>query len=237
MPHYKNELRILGPKRNTLKFDAEPSQFQGYSGAGKQLLERGLRLPTGVETAFFLEALFNSDEPRYKEVLNQIMTLSNLWIFNTVLQVSEGNSFCGAYFAHDSQAQGLSRILSKEDFKERLRGGKIRKNVLIGQDGLTSYACAGTIREGPQEPSLYAQNGLIAASFLPEGAQKLEEVSTKFLEFPKSNWIRHWSGHSDSPKANTTVSKLSFSDFQLEFNPLERENKYSQGIAFGIIEE
>ena len=75
--------------------------------------------------------------------------------------------------------------LDIEKLEEKLSRGSQINGVRFSKAGSVRFAPLGSYTFGEQTPDEFAQNGLVIASFGIEGAQKLGEVSSKFINPPR----------------------------------------------------
>lgn len=146
-----------------------------YRNVGKNIVKNNLLIPTGDQTASLVYAAYCSDlkdEPEFQNI-RDLMRNKWLWTFNRNLWTNKG-----VYVFQDKEAKGRSESLQENELERLLESGEEIQGVRFSRDK--------TIRFAPKETySLGVQNSLsrnifIIASYGTEGAEKLEEVSTKF---------------------------------------------------------
>jgi len=165
VPHHDKEISFIHPSEG-------PNTYQEV---GKAILGRGLRLPTGEETASLVYSAYNSEEPEFKEI-RQIMRDGWLWVFNRNLWTDKG-----VYVQEDMEAKGMSEKIEVKGLEKRLDGGKEVNGIRFSKDSTLRFAPKETYNpEGNLEPDALAKDGFVIASYGKEGAEKLGEVAKKF---------------------------------------------------------
>jgi len=153
-----------------------------YLEVGKQILEKGLTVPTGGQTASLLYEVYCSDLQDGHEFEDIRNTMRTRWIqvFNRNLWTSEG-----VYILQDPEAKGRTEELDVNDLEERLIGGtKFSKGVKFSQDKTLRFAPKDSYKLEYNSSDELASNGFVIASYGVEGAEKLAEVSRKFPNKP-----------------------------------------------------
>lgn len=145
-----------------------------YRTIGKKILEKGLSIPTGYQTASLLYGAYNSSELEFRGV-QDIIDNNMLWVFNRNLWTHEG-----VYVAHDPEAIGISWALDRDELEERLRSGREVDGVRFSEDRSVSFAPKESYKLGDHTPESLSKDGFMVASFGPEGAEKIGEVVSKF---------------------------------------------------------
>jgi hypothetical protein len=160
----------------------EPEGYDGYFDTTKKVLEYGLRLPTGPQTALLLHAAYCSDlkdREEFKDIRKKVGGF--LWVCNRNLWTPKG-----VYVTPDIKGFGSyhDKELEVDFLEEKLRGGNEIQGVRFSQDGKTSFAPKETyrhndsrVKEQRHTVEELANDGFIIASFGVEGAERLGEVA------------------------------------------------------------
>jgi len=151
-----------------------------YETVGKKILESGLSIPTGYQTASLIHGAYNSEELEFRGV-QDILLKRGLWVFNANLWTPDG-----VYVVYDSKARGCESLYGgRDELEERLRGGREIDGVRFNEDRSVSFAPKESYKLGDHTPESLAKDGFVIASFGPEGAEKLGEVASKFKGKPE----------------------------------------------------
>ncbi len=171
-----------------------------YSTIVRQALDNKQRLPTGEQTAFMLDEVYNSDVPGIKNspeaqfVRDTIMKDRWLWVpvVNVWTPISDKNA--GLYGVHDENGQWYSKVYTLEELEDRLSGGKTERGVKFSQDRKIAFASGNLIagfgeeNERHHEKGTLHKDGAFLVGYDIEGAQKLDNVGKVFTYKPRS-WI------------------------------------------------
>ncbi len=149
-----------------------------YQHVGEDILKRELKLPTGDQTASLVYAVYNSQEPEFKDI-QDIMKNRYLWVFNRNLWTPEG-----VFVVYDSKAIGITEELGQGELERRLNNREDVQGVKFSTDGTVRFAPKGSYNLGEHTKESLVENGFIIASFGKEGAKKLAEISTNFRDKP-----------------------------------------------------
>jgi hypothetical protein len=172
-------------------FYSQPIGLFTHKGAGRQILKKGMNIPTGDEMASLVYSAYfsnNSDKPEFITIRN----INGLWTFNRNLYTEKG-----VYVLQDSYAEGniipleemdylngmgyLERIqVHINDLEERLKDGREISGVRFSKDEKLRFAPKGSYLLGKKfSPNSYAKDGFSIASHGKEGAEKQGEVYAK----------------------------------------------------------
>jgi hypothetical protein len=172
VPHNAGEIAFASPAFG----------LDTYTNAGKDILNKNLKVPTGDYTASLLHPAYcNSkieDEPEFENIRG-IMESDWLWVFNRNLWNKKG-----VYVFRDLEAKGRSHSLDINKLEKMLKGGKEINGIRFSNDGIVRFAPKGSYKLGKHTPESFAKDGFIIASCGQEGAEKLGEVSAEFRNKP-----------------------------------------------------
>ena len=179
VPHQNGEVRFV-----------YPSFQNNYVNAGSSIINSGLEIPTGSESVSLLNEAYHSEDKEFNNspetdfIRNDVMKQRWLWVFNRNIWTPKNAKNAGVYVQFDSQAKGMSEILSVNDLEDALSGGKTENGVRFSKDGRTAFASYNTTRAGSHDKGTLAKNGFVIASYGLEGAEKLDNVSREFTFKP-----------------------------------------------------
>lgn len=164
IPHNNKEMAFIFPAIG----------LYSYENAGKQILEKGLEIPTGDETASLLYAVYCSDalnEPEFAKIKD----IKGLWVFNKNLWTENG-----VYVYQDFDGKGTSISSSVWDLENLLQNGEEISGVIFSKDKRVRFATKESykIRKDLSKEEII-NDGFIIASFGKEGAEKIGEISHK----------------------------------------------------------
>ena len=165
---------IVDHNGENVTFVHPPEGPDTYQEVGKELLNRGLTLPTAEQVVSLVHSAYNSQESEAQEI-QRIMKDRYFWIYNRNLWVPEG-----VYVVQDPEAIGLNEQLDREDLERRLQDANEVNGVRFSQDGTLRYAPKETYNLGKHTQKSLAKDGFIIASFGSKGAKKVANLSTKF---------------------------------------------------------
>lgn len=206
-----------------------------YRSVGKTILENGLRVPAGDDTAMFIYPAYcipeAKDEPEFTNV-RQIIKDQYLWLFNR-----NGWAKKGVYVLKDPQALGTSEQLDQESLDTMLEDGtELISGVFLSKDKNLAFAEKRSYKLGEHTPKSLAKDGfVIATNFGLEGAEQMAEVASTFRDNPYTYGI-------ESDKLVQTVSAL-YSDCSVGWLRLGRLRVGGvggrleggrNGLAFGV---
>lgn len=165
-----------------------------YGAAVRQVLDNGQKLPTGEQTAFMLDEVYNSTNPDVKNspeaqfVRNDIMYPNWLLIPSVNLWTPKDARNPGMYAVFDEAGNGLAKKLDPSELEDRLSRGSTERGVRFSQDRTVAFAPLNAIRQTYHEKRTLAQDGAYIATFGVKGAEKLDRVAKVFRNKPYS-WI------------------------------------------------
>src|SRR5258708_3466112 len=116
VPHLDEETRFLYPGQGP----------NNYRTVGKAVINEGLTLPNGWQTASLLNETYCSENQEFKEsqeanfIRNDVMKQKWLWVFNRNLWTQKNVKNAGVYVQFDESAKGMSEILQISDLEEAL---------------------------------------------------------------------------------------------------------------------
>lgn len=223
----RGETIIKVPYNNsTVKFVYPGEEPNNYTKVSQSILEKGLRLATGGETASLIYESYCSpeiSESLEAKAIKEIMRSRWIWVANRNLWTPEG-----VYVADDEKGVGRTQAFDINELEQKLVGSKEIKGVKFSKDGKLRFAPRNTYQSGEQSPEDFEKNGFIIASYGIEGAEKLAEVSKKFSYKP-----RVWTVEtSDNPELRLSAlcgyggSRLDASGGSLD--------GYRDALAFGV---
>jgi len=228
----RRETRIIVPHENGKAVFIYPSQGpHTYQTFGKEIIARGLNVPTGEYNASLLHSAYCSvarDEPEFKELKDHMKRGGWLWTFNHNLWTSEG-----LYVVTDPRAEGLGKDLSVTQLEKRLKGARELSwgGIRFSKDGSVRFAPEGSYDLGDQTPESLAKQGDVVANYLERGAEKLGEISESkyFVLGPKTWGVKVSKGEEPVQK----IASLTSIDDRLIVDG-DSWDDYSNGYAFGV---
>lgn len=162
-----------------------------YHEIVKQVIDAGQGLPTGTQTAFMLDDVYNSGDvknhPRAESVRGK---MNDAWIWVSQVEVWTPQSIRnpGMYSVFDEKGEGLARIYTTEELEDRLSGGDTERGVRFSQDRTVAFAPQNTIMAGSHKKGTLSQDGAYIATYGVDGTEKLDAVAENFVLKPHS-WI------------------------------------------------
>ena len=190
-PRIERDTCLIVPHKDSeLRFEFPPQGPSNYQTAGSAVLQRGLYLPTGSETASLLHEVYCTNDKEFKESLESDFIRKNvikngwLWVFNRNTWTPKNVKNAGVYVQHDAQAKGISTPASISDLEDALSGGTAEHGVRFSKDRKTAFASYNTVSSGNHNKGTLAKNGFIIASYDIDGAEKIDNVAKKFTFKP-----------------------------------------------------
>lgn len=182
------EAKMYVPVRDVeVAFDFPAFGPGKYPEVMAQVLKAGQTLSTGEQTAFMLDAVYNSEDirnhPRAKSVRG-IFENRWFWVPSVNVWTPKSDRNPGMYSVFDESGEGLSRKYTTEELEDRLSGGIIERGVRFSQDYKVAFAPLNTIRAGSQDN--ISNDGAHIAVYRPDGAEKLDAVAKNFRFKPRS---------------------------------------------------
>ena len=174
---------FLGPANYRDLFN--PANFQGDT-----------RMPDGQINADFVHAIYcGPKEFKNKPVVQEARSkMKASWLYVPVVTVYtprgfnvKGEDRFGVYTIFDKKGLGTNLIFDQNELETRLSQGKEVMPGVILADGV-SFAHRDTYRGGDKTSEEFAKDGLVVATYTPEGAKKLAVASTTFNLNPHT-WI------------------------------------------------
>jgi hypothetical protein len=171
-----------------------------YEEIGKQILEKGHRVPTGdlsislIHAAYFDDTVKNTlDAKNIRDILEmKVAGKGGYAIYNRNICTFEG-----VYVVQDEGVQGVQAPFNIEEIEDNLLGGDTELGVRFSQDRkvrfaprssfympMNSYRRAYSAISHHTHATLEC-DGLVIASFGPEGAKQLAEISSVFNGNPR----------------------------------------------------
>jgi len=172
VPHNSREIGFASPAFGS----------NAYIDVGKEILSKGLNLPTGDYTASLLHPAYCNNqvknEQEFKDVRN-IMKNNWLWVFNRNLWNKNG-----VYVVQDLDAIETSQALDINELEKRLKSGNEIQGIRFSEDNKIRFAPKNTYKLGEHTSESFAKDGFIIASCGQEGAEKYREVSDQLENNP-----------------------------------------------------
>src|SRR3989344_810713 len=189
---------VVSIREEKAKFVFPPIGPGSYDIAVKEVLARGLKLPTGEQTAFLLNEVYNSNAPQFKDSSEAEFVRKNI-IKDGCLRVPNINIWTpkrvenpGLYVVHDENGKGLSEKIDTNVLEDRLSGGSTeRQGVRFSRDRKVAFAPLNTITAGSHIKGALAQDGAYIANYGVEGAVRLDKVDARFALNPYSFVVDH----------------------------------------------
>ena len=220
-----------------IAFSSPPVGPDTYPNVGKQILDRGLQVPTGDSMASLLHAVYCQDsimdecmdKREFKDVKDKMKKGSYLWVFNRNFWTSKG-----VYVLQDLNATGRSQPLDVENLEKMLSGGRELSwgGIRFSEDKRVRFAPKGSYTLRNQSSGAIAKNGYMIASCDVEGAEKMGEVSDKF---PCGPFI-YGCDIKEGQEPEQWVSSVFDNEVRLNFNGNDRDN-YNNSLAFGFFNQ
>ena len=213
---------FLGPANYKTLFN--PNNFQGDT-----------RMPDGQTNADFVNAIYcGPEEFKNKPVVQEARSnMGSTWLYVPVVTVYtprgfnvKGENRFGVYTIFDKNEQGRDLEFNPEELEEILRAGEKIDQKIILANGV-GFAHRDTYQGGEHTPEEFAKNGLVIATYTPEGAKQLAKASTAFNNNPHT-WIV------DSPtEVVKGVSGLDVNNYWLDASGGYDEYSY-WAFSFGV---
>lgn len=171
-----------------------------YNEVVKQVLDNKQKLPTGEQTAFMLDDVYNSGVPSVKDsaraefVRTNIMYNGWMWVPRVNVWTPKTTKTPGMYSVHDKEGNGLAKTIDTNELEGRLSGGLTERGVRFSQDRSVAFAPLKTMNAGKHAKGTLAQDGAYIANYGIEGAEKLDNVAKRFPLKPYSWIINNKSG-------------------------------------------
>ena len=186
-----------------------PAIQESYRNVGAQILKSGDIVPVGDLTAPLVHEIYCGDSKDEPEFVAGKGILQNrfLYVYNKNL-----HAFEGLFSVKDRNAEGLSKMLTVNELKQRLVGGKTSQCVEFSSDGEVAFAPRGSYAFGEMEDAgKLALDGAVIAQYGVEGAKLLAEASANLRNKPKTYGVDVKEGQ----KPVQTVSALYVRDGRL----------------------
>lgn len=199
--------KLVVPYRDKEITFAYPSFGPGiYNNVGKQILENNLQIPTADQTVALLNAAYFGelkDTPKFKEI-RDLVGKSWLWIANRNLWTDKG-----VYVIPDPEAKGLSEKLDINKLEEMLKNAEEVNGVRFSKNGEVRFAPKETYKLECNTSDELAENGFVIASYGKQGAEKLAEISTEFLNKPYIHGLNIHEGNAPDLRCSALIGYCS----------------------------
>ena len=196
--------------------------------------KKGVRMPTSVDIADFVHAIFCGPEKFRKNhqaeegktsIMSHVLFVPVILIYTPSGYVVGGKDRFGVYAVLDKNGVREKIKFNPNKLETRLSQGKEVMPGVILADGV-SFAHRDTYRDGDQTPEELAKSGYIVATYTPEGAEKLAEASKRFSYRPHV-WVM------ETPtKVVRNVSSIFGSDKLNAYGYYGEDNDF--GFSFGV---
>lgn len=178
-----------------------------YINAGKSVLSRNLELLTAEEIASLLHAVYCGPEEFREQpevsAIRDIIKNKWLWVPSVRLWTPEG-----VYVVHDKEAAGLSQPLNVGNLEERLNGGNVVNGIRFSPDESVRFAPRKSYRLEKHTPESLSKDSSIIAEYGLQGAEKLREVSARFIMPPYVYGVNLEKGQKPVQRLSTLYSSL-----------------------------
>ncbi len=225
VPYGERELSVAHPL----------SGPNAYVETGKDLFSRDLSMPTGVETAFVLDEIYNSKNDDFKsspeaENVRDVMKNNYLWVRNRNIWTKQDAKNPGVYIVYDNKAEGVSAPFNLSELEDRLSGGSVERGVRFSKDRVVSFAPANTFSLGKQSSKDLSQSGFVIANYGVEGAEKLSKVASVFAGNP---YIYGVSGNNEDVQRVACLNRSWSLDVRLGLDGNDFDSG-RVGFSFGV---
>ncbi|MBU2616619.1 MAG: hypothetical protein KKB79_01400 [Nanoarchaeota archaeon] len=228
----RGQINLIVPTLNAeLRYVHPALGPDSYNSVGKQILDRGQKVPTGNLTVPLIHMAYCNesvkDEKEFSDIRN-IMEDRWLWVFNRNIWTSQG-----VYVVQDEEALGRNAPFDIEELEDKLSGGDNELRVRFSQDRKTRFAPKSTYSLGKHTPESLARDGFVIANYDINGAEKLGEVSSEFKYNPKTFGLNIEDGQVPQQRTACLDSGWDFDDGGLGVCGDDWDD-YEGGCAFGI---
>ena len=210
-----------------------------YVNVMEQILNDGLKLPTGEYTASLVHAAYCGPEEVNKNSfkfsfpvssIRDVMKNNRIWVPNKNLWIPANQQNSGVFVVYDEKGVGLTKPLDQGELEKALEDGEeITINgtkIKVSKDRKIRFASRDTYEGGFQSHEDFAKNGFVVASYL-EGANKLSEVSKTFNNSP-----RVWILDPINPEQRVSAVGGYVGGLWFDGNGF---GGYGRGLAFGVL--
>jgi len=187
----RGQTYLVVPTRNSRFKAVHPFVGPGtYQNTGNQILGQGLKIPTGEETAFLIDEVYNSENDEFRksseaESIRKIMKDNWLWLFNREIWMPRKGKNPGLYVIQDSKVEGISAPFSLEELQDKLSGGETERGVQFSKDRTTAFAPYSTFSLGVQPSKDLSNSGFAISNYSGvDGAEKISKVAENFTLNP-----------------------------------------------------
>ena len=220
----KGRIELDSELSGKLLVSVYPAKGPGtYAGVAQEIINAGLALPRGPETASLVGAAFNDLSNRYFKEIKQLMDNRWLWVFTRNLCVPQK----GVYLYDLCVPQ---KEVYFHDRTDNLDESELVKR-LEAEDKSVRFVPFG-FKVGEQTALDLAKNSYVVALFGEEGAEKLAKASEKYSRNPTV-----WTASADVRGPIPMVSSLYsiYNGGGLDVNSGSYADYYG-GCAFGVSE-